>query len=48
MMIRINLLPTRQVQKREMGRQFLVIVAGAVIVASAGNYFWVSTRRDGC
>jgi type IV pilus assembly protein PilN len=41
MMIRINLLPTRQVQKREMGRQFLVLVAGAVIVAGAGNYFWV-------
>ncbi len=41
MMIRINLLPTRQVQKREMGRQFLVLVAGAVIVAGAGNYFWI-------
>lgn len=44
MMIRINLLPVRQVKKREMGRQFLALVAGVVILAGAGNYFWVSQR----
>ncbi|MDP1919653.1 MAG: PilN domain-containing protein [Myxococcales bacterium] len=42
--IRINLLPVRQVKKREMGRQFLVLVAGALIIAGAGNYYWYSTR----
>lgn len=44
--IRINLLPVRQVKKREMGRQFLVLVAGALIISGAGNYFWYSTRED--
>lgn len=44
--IRINLLPVRQVKKREMGRQFLVLVAGAVIIGGAGNYYWYSTRDD--
>ena len=42
--IRINLLPVRQVKKREMGRQFLVLVAGALIIGGAGNYYWYSTR----
>ncbi|MBL8920920.1 MAG: PilN domain-containing protein [Myxococcaceae bacterium] len=42
--IRINLLPVRQVKKREMGRQFLVLVAGAVIIGGAGNYYWYATR----
>ncbi|MDX2009761.1 MAG: PilN domain-containing protein [Myxococcaceae bacterium] len=44
-MIRINLLPVRQVRKREMGRQFLVLVAGALVLALAGNYYWLSTRE---
>lgn len=43
--IRINLLPVRQVKKREMGRQFLVLVAGALIIAGAGNYYWYATRE---
>jgi len=42
--IRINLLPVRQVKKREMGRQFLVLVAGALIIAGAANFYWYSTR----
>lgn len=42
--IRINLLPVRQVKKREMGRQFLVLVAGSVIIAGAANFYWYSTR----
>lgn len=40
MMIRINLLPVRQVQKREQGRQFIVLMAGALILAVIGNGFW--------
>jgi type IV pilus assembly protein PilN len=42
--IRINLLPVRQVKKREMGRQFLVLVVGTIIIAGAGNYYWYSVR----
>lgn len=42
--IRINLLPVRQVKKREMGRQFLVMVAGALIISGAANYYWYSSR----
>lgn len=49
MMIRINLLPVRQVKKREAGRQFLVAVAGSVLVALLGNggwYYAVAQERD--
>jgi type IV pilus assembly protein PilN len=45
-MIRINLLPVRQVRKRELGRQFLVLVVGVVVASLAGNYYWYSTRDD--
>jgi len=40
MMIHINLLPIRQEKKREVGRQFLVVVGGALFVTLLGNYFW--------
>jgi len=44
MMIRINLLPVKQAQKRELGRQWLilgvVILVGAVVV----NYLWWNSR----
>lgn len=40
MMIRINLLPVRQVQKREQGRQFIVLMVGSLILALIGNGFW--------
>lgn len=40
MMIRINLLPTRQVKKREAGRQFIVVLVGVVIIALLGNGSW--------
>ena len=40
MMIHINLLPVRQEKKREVGRQFLVVVGGALFVTLLGNYFW--------
>lgn len=49
MMIRINLLPVRQVKKRELGRQFLVVAVGFVIIALIGNGFWYQTlasQRD--
>jgi len=46
MMIRINLLPVRQVQKREQGRQFIVLMVGALILAAIGNGFWWYTLED--
>ncbi len=49
MMIRINLLPVRQVQKREQGRQFLVLIAGTLIIAGAANaywYVWTDGKRE--
>lgn len=44
--IRINLLPVRQVKKREMGRQFLVLVVGALVIAGAANYLWYANRDE--
>ena len=49
MMIRINLLPVRQVQKREQGRQFLVLMVGMFVIASAANgywYVWMDGKRE--
>lgn len=49
MMIRINLLPVRQVKKRELGRQFLVVAVGLTIIAAIGNWFWYgqeASKRD--
>ncbi|MFZ5446227.1 MAG: PilN domain-containing protein [Myxococcota bacterium] len=46
MMIRINLLPVRQVQKREQGRQFIVLMIGTLIIAGAANAYWF-TWMDG-
>jgi len=43
MMIRINLLPVRQVKKREAGRQFLVVLAGITIMALLGNGYWYTS-----
>lgn len=43
MMIRINLLPVRQVKKREAGRQLLVAMSGFVIIALLGNGYWYSS-----
>jgi len=45
-MIRINLLPVRQAQKRELGRQFLVLAAIVLVGALGGNYYWYSVRHD--
>lgn len=49
MMIRINLLPVRAGKKRELGRQYLVVAVGLVIIALIGNWFWynqLATQRD--
>ena len=46
MMIRINLLPVRQVKKREAGRQFLIATAGLVGLALVGNGFWYYTAAS--
>jgi len=40
MMIHINLLPVRQEKKREVGRQFLVVVGGALFVTLLANWLW--------
>ena len=40
MMIHINLLPVRQEKKREVGRQFLVVVGGALLLTLLGNWLW--------
>lgn len=49
MMIRINLLPVRQVQKREQGRQFLVLMVGMFVLTIAANvywYLWMDGKRE--
>lgn len=46
MMIHINLLPVRQVKKREQGRQFIAIAAGVVIAAGIGNFAWYHARES--
>jgi type IV pilus assembly protein PilN len=42
MMIRINLLPVRQVQKREAGRQYIVLVVAMLLLALGANGYWYS------
>jgi type IV pilus assembly protein PilN len=44
MMIRINLLPQKQVKKRSQGSQVLAAGAAALLVAVAGNYYWYASR----
>jgi type IV pilus assembly protein PilN len=44
MMIKINLLPVRQVKKREAGKQILVLYAVLLFGALLGNWFWWSSR----
>jgi len=46
MMIHINLLPVRQVKKREVGRQVLVVIGGILVAALAANYAWWYSRAD--
>jgi type IV pilus assembly protein PilN len=46
MMIHINLLPVRQVKKREVGRQVLVVIGGILAVALIGNWLWYDARAS--
>ena len=46
MMIRINLLPVRQVQKREVGRQVLILASLVIVGGLIGNYLWYSDRES--
>src|SRR5688500_12954281 len=46
MMIRINLLPVRQVKKREAGKQWLVLGAALVVATLVGNFLWYSARSS--
>ncbi|MEW5742232.1 MAG: PilN domain-containing protein [Myxococcota bacterium] len=46
MMIRINLLPVRQVQKREAGRQYIVVLAGVLVMTLIGNGYWWYTKDE--
>jgi type IV pilus assembly protein PilN len=45
MMIHINLLPVRQVKKREVGRQALVVMAGILGAALILNWVWYDARE---
>ena len=45
MMIRINLLPTRQVKRRGQGTQVLTLLAAALVLVLAGNYYWYTQRQ---
>jgi type IV pilus assembly protein PilN len=44
MMIKINLLPMRQVKKREAGKQIIALIAAVLIAALVGNYLWYDSR----
>jgi type IV pilus assembly protein PilN len=46
-MVRINLIPVRQVKKREVGRQQLVGFGALIIVGMALNYLWFSHVQEG-
>jgi type IV pilus assembly protein PilN len=43
-MIRINLLPVRQVRKQEAGKQQLILFAVVLVGAGVGNYLWWQGR----
>jgi type IV pilus assembly protein PilN len=46
MMVKINLLPVRQVKKRELGRQVLVLMAAVLLLTLVLNFLWYN-NRDG-
>jgi type IV pilus assembly protein PilN len=46
MMIRINLLPTRQVKKRSQSSQALALLAAALLLALLGNVLWTTSRSE--
>lgn len=46
MMIKINLLPVRQVKKREASKQILVLYAVLLVGAFVGNFLWYDARES--
>src|SRR5438105_11309536 len=44
MMVRINLLPVRQVKKRELGRQVLVLMVAVFVLTGVLNFLWYNSR----
>lgn len=46
MMIRINLLPVRQVKKRELGRQVLVLAGVVLVLTGVLNFIWYDRRSS--
>lgn len=44
MMIHINLLPVRQVKKRELGKQVIVLFAAVLVLAVILNGYWYANR----
>jgi type IV pilus assembly protein PilN len=45
-MIRINLIPVRQVKKRELGRQQLYLFGVLFLGGILANYFWLKDAQD--
>jgi type IV pilus assembly protein PilN len=45
-MIRINLIPVRQVKKRELGRQQLILLGLVLAGGVLGNYYWTDRVQD--
>jgi type IV pilus assembly protein PilN len=45
-MIRINLIPVRQVKKRELGRQQLYLFGLLLLGGILGNYFWFRDAQE--
>ena len=45
-MIRINLLPVRAAKRREFGKQQLLLLVLALIIAFGANFFWWKSVSD--
>ncbi len=45
-MIRINLLPTRQAKKKDIGLKQLTLLGLLVVIALMGNYFWNTSVQE--
>jgi len=46
-MVRINLIPVRQVKKRELGRQQLYLFGVLLLGGIMGNYLWLKQVQEG-
>ena len=45
-MIRINLIPVRQVQKRTLGKQQLILFGLALLGGVMANFYWTNTAQS--